>query len=91
MELEERLGSIKCPTLIVTTQESGLQSVEAVKSYAARITGSQLIVLPGDSYHVAAAEPAQCVDELVRFLADISGRPGSDVSAKTVSSANKQG
>ncbi len=34
MELENELPRITAPTLIVTTQESGLQSVEAVERYA---------------------------------------------------------
>ena len=34
MELENELSRITAPTLIVTTQESGLQSVEAVERYA---------------------------------------------------------
>ena len=31
MELEHELSRISAPTLIVTTQESGLQTVEAVE------------------------------------------------------------
>ena len=34
MDLENELSRITAPTLIVTTQESGLQSVEAVERYA---------------------------------------------------------
>ena len=57
MDLENELSRITAPTLIVTTQESGLQSVEAVERYARRIPVSRVIVLPGDSYHIAAVEP----------------------------------
>jgi 3-oxoadipate enol-lactonase len=76
MELEAKLGRITCPTLIVTTQESGLQSVAAVESYAGRIADARLIVLPGDSYHIAAAEPAICAGHAVRFIEDVSARRG---------------
>ena len=41
MELENELPRITAPTLIVTTQESGLQSVEAVERYARRIPVSR--------------------------------------------------
>jgi 3-oxoadipate enol-lactonase len=85
MELEERLGRIICPTLIVTTQESGLQSVAAVESYAGRIADARLIVLPGDSYHIAAAEPAICAGYMVNFIADISARSAAEVPARTSS------
>jgi pimeloyl-ACP methyl ester carboxylesterase len=91
MELEGRLGRITCPTLIVTTQESGLQSVAAVEAYARRIAGARLIVLPGDSYHIAAAEPAVCASHMVRFLADISARSGAPAAAKNSSRASSWG
>jgi len=68
--------------LIVTTQESGLQSVAAVESYAGRISDARLIVLPGDSYHIAAADPAVCAGHMVRFLADISARSVAELPAR---------
>src|SRR5260370_11385256 len=54
MELEDKLSRITAPTLIVTTKESGLQSVEAVESYAARISSARGIVPPGGRFYVAA-------------------------------------
>ena len=74
MELEDKLNRVACPTLIVTTQESGLQSVAAVERYAARIPNARVIVLPGDSYHIAAAEPDLCAAHALGFLQEISGR-----------------
>jgi 3-oxoadipate enol-lactonase len=72
MELEQGLSKILCPTLIVTTNESGLQSVAAVDAYARRMPHARVVVLPGDSYHIAAAEPDHCADHLLRFFQDIS-------------------
>jgi pimeloyl-ACP methyl ester carboxylesterase len=74
MELEDRLSQIACPALIVTTKESGLQSVAAVEAYARCIPDARVIVVPGDSYHIAAAEPDLCAGHLLNFLRDISGR-----------------
>jgi pimeloyl-ACP methyl ester carboxylesterase len=68
MELENELPRITAPTLIVTTQESGLQTVEAVEGYAARIPVSRVIVLPGDSYHIAAVEPDLCARHALEFM-----------------------
>jgi pimeloyl-ACP methyl ester carboxylesterase len=68
MELENELSRITAPTLIVTTQESGLQTVEAVERYAARIPVSRVIVLPGDSYHIAAVEPDLCARHALEFM-----------------------
>src|SRR5947208_11888573 len=70
MELENELSRITAPTLIVTTQESGLQSVEAVERYAKKIPVSRVIVLPGDSYHIAAVEPDVCAGYALAFMQD---------------------
>jgi pimeloyl-ACP methyl ester carboxylesterase len=71
MDLEDDLQRITAPTLIVTTQESGLQSVAAVERYAKRIPNSRVIVLPGDSYHIAAAEPDLCAQHALRFIEQV--------------------
>jgi pimeloyl-ACP methyl ester carboxylesterase len=65
---ENELPRITAPTLIVTTQESGLQSVEAVELYARRIPNSRVIVLPGDSFHIAAVEPDLCAQHALQFI-----------------------
>jgi 3-oxoadipate enol-lactonase len=73
MELENELSRITAPTLIVTTQESGLQTVEAVERYARKIPVSRVIVLPGDSYHIAAVEPDVCAVHALAFMQDADG------------------
>jgi 3-oxoadipate enol-lactonase len=72
MNLDERLPLITAPTLIVTTQESGLQTVEVVKQYAARIPDARVIVVDGDSYHIAAVEPELCAGHALRFIRGIT-------------------
>jgi 3-oxoadipate enol-lactonase len=74
MDLEARLSRITAPTLIVTTQESGLQSVEAVKAYARRFGDARVIVLPGDSFHIAAVEPDLCAQHALEFMAQATGK-----------------
>ena len=74
MNLDDRLPLIKVPTLIVTTQESGLQAVEAVRQYAARIPDARVIVLDGDSYHIAAVEPETCARHALAFMAEAAAR-----------------
>src|SRR2546421_2526470 len=73
MELDERLSRISAPTLIVTTQESGLQSVEAVERYARRFPNARVIVLAGDSFHIAAVEPDLCAQHALRFMQEVAG------------------
>jgi pimeloyl-ACP methyl ester carboxylesterase len=72
MDLDDRLPLIAAPTLIVTTQESGLQAVEAVRRYAARILDARVIVLDGDSYHIAAVEPELCARHALAFMNEVS-------------------
>jgi pimeloyl-ACP methyl ester carboxylesterase len=74
MDLDAALARISAPTLIVTTQESGLQSVEAVERYARRFPDARLIVLPGDSYHLAAVEPELCAGHALAFIDEVSRR-----------------
>ena len=81
MELEDKLSRITAPTLIVTTKESGLQSVEAVERYAARIPSARVIVLPGDSFHIAAVEPELCAQHALRFMAEVS-RPKQTAASR---------
>ena len=56
----------------MTTQESGLQSVAAVERYAARMSDAHVLVLPGDSFHIAAVEPDLCAQHALRFMAEVS-------------------
>jgi 3-oxoadipate enol-lactonase len=72
MELDERLSRITAPTLIVTTHESGLQTVEAVERYARRFPNARVVVLPGDSFHIAAVEPDKCAQHALRFMQEVA-------------------
>jgi 3-oxoadipate enol-lactonase len=66
------LPRIGIPTLMVTTQESGLQSIAAVERHAARIPDAEIIVLPGDSFHIAASAPDVCAQHALRFIDAVS-------------------
>ena len=68
MDLDAMLPRITVPTLIVTTQESGLQSIATVERHAARLPDADVIVLPGDSYHIAASAPELCAQHVLRFI-----------------------
>ena len=68
MDLDAMLPRIGVPTLMVTTKESGLQSIATVERHAARIPDASVIVLPGDSYHIAASAPDVCAQHALRFI-----------------------
>jgi 3-oxoadipate enol-lactonase len=59
-DIRADLPKIRCPTLVVTTDGSGLASVHETRAWQQQIANSTLVVLPGNSYHVAAthAEPS---------------------------------
>ena len=69
MDLERILPKITVPTLILTTVESGLQSVETVKGFARLMPDARVIVLPGDSFHIAAVAPDVCAGHARSFMA----------------------
>lgn len=71
-DIRADLPKIACPTLVITTEESGLGSVADTQAWQQQIRDSELLVLPGNSYHVAATHAA----ESVRATLDFIGRRG---------------
>ncbi|MYZ47681.1 alpha/beta fold hydrolase [Propylenella binzhouense] len=67
MDLSGDLHRITAPTLVITTEESGLQSVEKARGYQELIPNSRLLVLPGAAYHIAAVRPEVCAAEVRAF------------------------
>jgi 3-oxoadipate enol-lactonase len=71
MNLEPLLGKITAPTLVVTTEASPLQPVSAARAYQEMIPKSKLLVLPGNSYHIAAVRPQMCATQTLGFIASV--------------------
>jgi pimeloyl-ACP methyl ester carboxylesterase len=63
-----QLKMIKAPTLVVSTEGSALGDEAAVREWAAEIPSSELVILPGDSYHIAASEPDKCAQIVLDFV-----------------------
>src|SRR5881396_3523127 len=59
-DIRADLPKIACPTLVITTDGSGLASVDETRAWQQTIRDSELLVLPGDSYHVAASDAEHC-------------------------------
>ena len=68
LDVRGDLAKITSPTLVVTTDSSGLGSVELTRDWQRQIAGSKLMVLPGDSYHVAATHPELCATAAIDFI-----------------------
>ena len=60
---------IACPTLVITTEESGLATVDEMRAWQQQIRDSELVVLPGNSYHVAATHAAESAKATLDFIA----------------------
>jgi 3-oxoadipate enol-lactonase len=67
-DIRADVAKIACPTLVVTTAESGLASVEETRAWQKMIPDSELKVLPGNSYHVAATHAEQCAQVALEFI-----------------------
>src|SRR5262249_57465330 len=56
-DIRADLPKIVCPTLVITTDESGLASVEETRAWQQTIKNSELLVVPRNSFHVAPTPP----------------------------------
>jgi 3-oxoadipate enol-lactonase len=63
------LQRIKAPTLVLTGDQSKLQSVEQTLQYQRLIPNSRLAVLRSDAYHLAAVNAEECVANVLGFIA----------------------
>jgi len=67
-DITDALPQIRCPTLVITTEGSGLASVEETRAWQRVIPRSELLVLPGNSYHVAASDAERCAAATLDFI-----------------------
>jgi pimeloyl-ACP methyl ester carboxylesterase len=77
-DIRADVPKIACPTLVITTDESGLASVDETRAWQAQIPGSELLVIDGNSYHVAASHAERCAEAVLDFIARKTrdSRPG---------------
>jgi pimeloyl-ACP methyl ester carboxylesterase len=64
------LQRIRAPTLVMTSDGGGLQSVEKARAYQLLISNSRFLVLQSDAYHIAATNADECVTNVLAFIAD---------------------
>ena len=75
-DIRADVPKIQSPTLVITTDGSGLASVEATKAWQQQIPHSTLLVLPGNSYHVAASHAERCAEAALDFIGRNTGTAG---------------
>jgi pimeloyl-ACP methyl ester carboxylesterase len=73
-DIRADLPKIACPTLVITTTESGLASVDETRAWQATIPNSELLVVPNNSFHVAATDAERCAQATLEFIARSSSR-----------------
>lgn len=67
-DIRADIPNIACPTLVITTEASDLATVEETRAWQQQIPNAELLVLPGDSYHVAASHALQCAQATLQFI-----------------------
>jgi 3-oxoadipate enol-lactonase len=67
-DIRADIPKIACPTLVITTEDSGLGSVADVRVWQEQIPGSELVVLPGNSYHVAVTHADASIAATLEFI-----------------------
>jgi pimeloyl-ACP methyl ester carboxylesterase len=67
-DISADIPKIKCPMLVITTEGSSLASIEQTRAWQEQVPNSELLVLPGDSYHVAVTDPDRCARETLDFI-----------------------
>ena len=68
VDIRPDLPHIVCPTLVVTTEGSALGSVAVTRAWQEQISRSELVVLPGDSFHAAVTHPDLCARAALEFI-----------------------
>jgi 3-oxoadipate enol-lactonase len=74
-DIRADIPRIACPTLVITTEGSGLSSVDETREWQQAIASSELLVLPGDSYHVAVSDAERCARATREFISRASRGP----------------
>jgi pimeloyl-ACP methyl ester carboxylesterase len=68
-DVHEVLDKIESPTLVLISASSSIGSEQATRAWQARIANSRIVVVPGDSYHVAVSDADHCATLTGRFIA----------------------
>lgn len=68
-DIRSDIPSIRCPTLVITTEGSGLATVQENREWQEQIADSRLVVLPGNSYHVATTHADACCRAVLEHIA----------------------
>jgi 3-oxoadipate enol-lactonase len=74
LDLAARLEQVQAPTLLITSDKGTLVPLSDVLAAHLKMAQSRLMVLPVDSYHLAATEPDVCSAAALKFIDQVDGR-----------------
>jgi 3-oxoadipate enol-lactonase len=70
VDITADLPNITAPTLVMTSTKSGYYGTsEAFANWQKNIPDSELVLIPGDSFHISASYPDACAATAAEFLA----------------------
>ena len=72
-DISADIPKIRCPMLVITTEGSSLASIEETRAWQRQVPNSVLLVLPGNSYHIAVTNPDRCAKATLDFIRRHSG------------------
>jgi pimeloyl-ACP methyl ester carboxylesterase len=67
-DITEDVARISCPMLVIAAQGSSFVSVEQTRAWQEQVPHSELVLVPGDSFHVAATHPDTCAQATLEFI-----------------------
>ncbi len=81
VDVAPELPNIRCPTLVITTEDNPLYPVAKVRAWQSRIPDSRLLTVRGNSYHIAATAAGQCAQATLDFIRTSGERAKSSARA----------
>jgi pimeloyl-ACP methyl ester carboxylesterase len=66
--LSQQLGTIACPTLLLSGEHDGLVPPDDVRAAAARIPGARFVLVPGAGHWLPRDAPDPLAEQLIGFL-----------------------
>lgn len=68
VDVTDALPKIQCPVLVISAKGSNIGDPASVEAWRRLIPDSKLLMMPGDSYHLAASHPDQCAVAMREFI-----------------------
>lgn len=68
IDLTDRLSAITAPARIMVTESNPLHDVDEMRGWVDEITDGELVIVPGDGYHLAASQPDEVARSVRGFL-----------------------